>query len=410
MTVYWLWLLMVLGAGNHKLWKLMEHCDTPEELYTELRTKDTLTGLNEREKRGVRNVTLEQASEMMQVCEKKEISIVCFDAPDYPAQLRHIYNPPCVLFYQGRLSLLRDYPALTVVGTRKPSDYSKNTGDVLCRCLAKSGLLLVSGFAIGMDSIAHRAALASGKETVAVMGCGLDVPYPKENAPAKKVLRKKGLMLSEFLPGTEPKNWNFPMRNRILSGVSSGTLVIQAPVGSGALITAEMAMEQGKPVFCIPPADIFDKQYAGVVKYLRAGAIPVFAPEDILDTYCHNGNQELEPFPIEDVLQQQNKSTVPKPAKPRKKKKEKSEKKRTEPSIQAVETQPVATVDHSMLETLEDLPKQIMALLLEQQSPMQINEIVQKLQGDLEDVAAALTELIVAQLIERLPGQYYGIL
>jgi predicted Rossmann fold nucleotide-binding protein DprA/Smf involved in DNA uptake len=101
---------------------------------------------------------------------------------------------------------------------------------------------------------------------------------------------------------------------------------------------------------------------------------------------------------------------VPKPAKPRKKKKEKSEKKRTEPSIQAVETQPVATVDHSMLETLEDLPKQIMALLLEQQSPMQINEIVQKLQGDLEDVAAALTELIVAQLIERLPGQYYGIL
>lgn len=312
--------------------------------------------------------------------------------------------------------MLADYPVLTVVGTRKPSQYSIQTADLLCRCLAKSGMLLVSGFAVGVDSVAHRAALLSGGKTVAVMGCGLDVPYPKVNASAKKYIIRNGLLLTEFLPGTEPARQNFPMRNRVLAGVSSGTLVIQAPVGSGALITAEQAMEQGKPVFCLPPADIFDNQYAGVVKYLREGAIPVFAPEDILREYHDSFEQRLTEVSMDAILEQQpafqsvqteKQSTVS----PQKLPSEVAETTKSKARFtEEVTVEPVRrTVDVSVLETLEGVTRQIMALLLEQ-SPIQIDQIVQKVQVDAEEVAACLTELAIEQLIQRLPGQYYSVL
>lgn len=412
---YWIWLLLVFGAGNRKIWKILEHYETPQTAYTALQT-EKLPFLKERDVRSIKTVTMEQVEKIIQNCKEKQIAMVCFDDENYPEQLRQIYNPPIVLFYQGQLSLLTDYPCLTVVGTRNPSDYSIQTADLLCRCLAKSGMLLVSGFAVGLDSVAHRAALLSGGKTVAVMGCGLDVPYPKVNASAKKYIIRNGLMLSEFLPGTEPARQNFPMRNRILAGVSSGTLVIQAPVGSGALITAEQAMEQGKPVFCLPPADIFDNQYAGVVKYLREGAIPVFAPEDILREYHDSCEQRLQEISLDMILKQQS---AEKPAQ--------SAHTAAAPSrnttdavgenaaskissVKEVAVEPVKpAADVAVLETLEGLTKQIMALLLEQ-SPLQIDQIVQTVQADAEEVAACLTELAIAQLVQRMPGQYYSVL
>ncbi|MCI5845055.1 MAG: DNA-processing protein DprA [Oscillospiraceae bacterium] len=412
---YWIWLLLVFGAGNRKIWKILEHYETPQTAYTALQT-EKLPFLKERDVRSIKTVTMEQVEKIIQNCKEKQIAMVCFDDENYPEQLRQIYNPPIVLFYQGQLSLLTDYPCLTVVGTRNPSDYSIQTADLLCRCLAKSGMLLVSGFAVGLDSVAHRAALLSGGKTVAVMGCGLDVPYPKVNASAKKYIIRNGLMLSEFLPGTEPARQNFPMRNRILAGVSSGTLVIQAPVGSGALITAEQAMEQGKPVFCLPPADIFDNQYAGVVKYLREGAIPVFAPEDILREYHDSCEQRLQEISLDMILKQQS---AEKPAQSAHAAAASSRNTTDavgenaasrKSSVKEVAVEPVKpAADVAVLETLEGLTKQIMALLLEQ-SPLQIDQIVQTVQADAEEVAACLTELAIAQLVQRMPGQYYSVL
>ncbi len=412
---YWIWLLLVFGAGNRKIWKVLEHYETPQTAYTALQT-EKLSFLKEREIRSIKTVTIDQVENVIQNCKEKQIAMVCFDDENYPEQLRQIYNPPIVLFYQGQLSLLTDYPSLTVVGTRKPSQYSLQAADLLCRCLAKSGMLLVSGFAVGVDSVAHRAALLSSGKTVAVMGCGLDVPYPKVNASAKKYIVRNGLILTEFLPGTEPARQNFPMRNRVLAGVSSGTLVIQAPVGSGALITAEQAVEQGKPVFCLPPADIFDNQYAGVVKYLREGAIPVFAPEDILREYHDSCEQRLTEVSMDAILEQQpaiqsaqtKKQPAVSPQKPSSEAVEMAKSKEyptEEVTVESVEQ----TVDVSVLETMEGLTRQIMALLLEQ-SPLQIDQIVQTVQADAEEVAACLTELAIAQLIQRMPGQYYSVL
>lgn len=412
---YWIWLLLVFRAGNRKIWKILEHYETPQSAYTALQI-EKLPFLKEREIRSIKAVTMEQVEKIIQNCKEKQIAMVCFDDENYPESLRQIYNPPTVLFYQGQLSLLTDYPSLTVVGTRKPSDYSIQTADLLCRCLAKSGMLLVSGFAVGLDSVAHRAALLSGGKTVAVMGCGLDVPYPKVNASAKKYIIRNGLILSEFLPGTEPARQNFPLRNRILAGVSSGTLVIQAPVGSGALITAEQAMEQGKPVFCLPPADIFDNQYAGVVKYLREGAIPVFAPEDILREYHDSCEQQLQEISLDMLLKPQS---AEKPAQaermvavPSGKATNAADENVTskKSSVKEVAAEAIKPKTNAVvLETLEGRTKQIMALLLEQ-SPLQIDQIVQAVQADAEEVAACLTELAIAQLVQRMPGQYYGVL
>lgn len=411
---YWIWLLLVFGVGNRKIWKVLEHYATPQTAYTALQT-EKLPFLKEREIRSIQTVTMEQVEKIIQNCKEKQISIVCFDDENYPEPLRQIYNPPIVLFYQGQLSLLTDYPALTVVGTRNPSDYSIRTADLLCRCLAKSGMLLISGFAVGVDSVAHRAALFSGGKTVAVMGCGLDVPYPRVNASAKKYIMRNGLLLTEFLPGTAPARQNFPMRNRVLAGVSGGTLVIQAPVGSGALITAEQAMEQGKPVFCLPPADIFDNQYAGVVKYLREGAIPVFAPEDIFREYHDSCEQRLQEISMDTILKQQS-PEKPVPSghtvaasleNPPDAADEHVKEKKAEKEVAVEPVKPAADV--SVLETLEGLTKQVMALLLEH-SPLQIDQIVQMIQADAEEVAACLTELAIEQLVQRMPGQYYSVL
>lgn len=397
---YWLWLVMVFGAGNRKIWKLVEQYETPQNVYEQLQTS-AVKELKEREQRAVRTVTMEQVDKMLQLCGEKQLSLVCYDDENYPERLRHIYNPPSVLFYQGKLDLLTDYPALTVVGTRKPSAYSAQVADTLCRYLAKSGILIVSGFAVGLDSVAHRAALLSGGKTIAVMGCGLDVAYPKPNASSKKYIVRNGLILTEFLPGTEPTGRNFPQRNRILAGVSSAVLVIQAPVGSGALITAEQAMEQGKTVFCIPPADIFDNQYAGVVKYLREGAVPVFAPEDILHEYYDAYEHKLTEISLDAVMQQKAQQ------KPPQKKADRNLSAKKKPAAPAPGEKP--SVAEAALQKLQGLPLQIMQLLIAQER-MHIDQIVQHLQADAEEVAATLTELALEQYVQRMPGQYYGLL
>ena len=151
--------------------------------------------------------------------------------------------------------------------------------------VAKRGFAVVSGFALGLDSAAHRAVLKEDGCTAAVLASGLDVEYPKDNESAKKLIAKNGVVISEYLPGTRPDRSSFQNRNRIISGLCFGTLVTEAAEGSGALITADHAVEQGRCLFCIPPGDIFDKRYSGVIKYLREGAVCTFSHLDIIYEY-----------------------------------------------------------------------------------------------------------------------------
>lgn len=431
MLEYWLWLVMALGAGNPKIWAVLHISKNPRNAYYLLQEEMQRQkfGLTDNQKRAVCSTSLEKVRNVLENCVKKNISVVCFDDEEYPSWLKNIYNPPSVLFYQGHLDILEEYPSVTVVGTRKPTEYSVNVTNRICSDLARAGVVIVSGFAVGIDSAAHRAALLAKGRTAAVLGCGIDVEYPRDNAGAKKYITKRGLVLSEFLPGTEPFPKNFPLRNRILSGISRSTLVIQAAERSGSLITANLALEQGKTVYCIPPADIFDNRYAGVVKYLRDGATPVFSYLDIINEYYSEFAHKLNTSILfstsdsadESVFFGSDENDSPKGKsslkqkkvlnetddKKQKLKKEKKDKEENAADVSAKEgTEKREIKDFSPLKGLE----LEIAVLLSQEQNMHIDAIVERLDADENEVASALTELEIEGYVSRYTGQCYGIL
>ncbi|MBQ2264861.1 MAG: DNA-processing protein DprA [Oscillospiraceae bacterium] len=304
-TKYWLWLVMVLGTANAKTLEIVQMHSTPKELYYVLHDPDCSL-LAEKERLKVRKIRLEQAESVMAHCEKNGIGIMTWESELYPESLRHIFNPPLVLFYKGDPSILNGSMILTVVGTRRPSEYSMRVANWLCRDLARCNIVLASGCAVGLDAAAHRAAIEAGTPTIGVLGCGVDYDYPRENREMKQKIVQNGLLLSEYFPGTQPFPANFPVRNRILAGISEATLVLEAGARSGSLITANLACEQGKQVFCVPPADLFDARYSGVAGFLRDGAYPVFNYLDILYTYYLRYPHKLTMYDEEDATRTQD--------------------------------------------------------------------------------------------------------
>lgn len=283
-TKLWIWFQLVFGAANPKAWGVLNQFDTLEEAYATVKSGKFRNISGVEAKRAV-SVKIEEAEKVISDCDEKGYRIICYDDNDYPSILKTIYNAPLVLYCMGNPGVLNDEVGITVVGTRNPSPYGVKVAERICKELSKVGFVLISGFALGIDSMAHKSALLNRGRTVAVLGCGLDVDYPKQNAKTKKIIAMNGAVISEYIPGTRPDRVNFPKRNRILSGLGIGTLVVEAAMGSGSLITAECAIEQGRDVFCVPPADVFDNRYAGVIKYLREGAIPAFSHLDIIYEY-----------------------------------------------------------------------------------------------------------------------------
>lgn len=209
------------------------------------------------------------------------ITFITLDDSDYPADLRIIPDPPPVLYVQGKLTEA-DNLALAIVGTRRATRYGRDVTSLLARQLASSGVTIVSGMALGIDTAAHQAAIQAQGRTIAILGCGIDIIYPKENHELAQQIMQHGALISEFPLGTPPTGSNFPRRNRILSGLSLGVLVTEAPIKSGALITAETALEQSREVFAVP-ANIFNKVGQGCNQLIKEGATLVTEAADILD-------------------------------------------------------------------------------------------------------------------------------
>lgn len=303
--VYWLWLVMVFGVANKKLPEILQNTESVRELYYALHDPDCGL-LNDKERSRLRKTSLEQAQQVLAYCEKNGIGIMTRDDEIYPDSLRHIYNPPCVLFYRGDPSLLHRGMLLTAVGTRRPSEYSRKVADWLCTDLARCNVIICSGCAVGLDAAAHWAAVRQETPTIGVLGCGVDFDYPHENRELKERIVKNGLLLSEYFPGTQPYGSHFPVRNRILAGISEAVLVLEAGAQSGSLITANLACEQGKSVFCVPPADLFDKRYSGVAGFLRDGAYPVFSYLDVLYAFYLKYPHKLSLYDEEETSRTQD--------------------------------------------------------------------------------------------------------
>jgi len=210
-----------------------------------------------------------------------EFKYVKYGDPDYPVNLLHIADFPKILFYKGNLSIANSR-CVAIAGSRRTTQYGRSVAESIGRRLAEKNITVVSGMARGIDTCAHMGALESGGNTIAVLGCGIDVCYPRENNKLKEKIEKNGLVLSEYPPGTEPRKYYFPQRNRIISGLSEAAVIVQAGTKSGALITAEYAIEQGKEVFSVP-GNIDSRYNLGNNKLIKEGATPLVNIEDILE-------------------------------------------------------------------------------------------------------------------------------
>lgn len=217
----------------------------------------------------------------LQQIEKLKIDILTFEDKDYPSLLKHIFNPPPVLYVKGKI-IKSDLISIAIVGSRITSFYGKRIAEKLTRELVEYGFTIVSGLARGIDTIAHQEAIKNKGRTIAILGCGLSKIYPPENKKIKENIINTGAIISEFPLSTPPYKQNFPLRNRIISGISLGTLVIEAREKSGALITSNFALEQNREVFAIP-GNIDSKYSVGTNRLIKQGAKLVENVEDIIE-------------------------------------------------------------------------------------------------------------------------------
>ncbi len=391
---YWIWLVMVFGAGNPHIWDLMNTCETPYDAY--IKVSDGRFFLTKGEQNLLKNSSLDKAEEIIGFCESRNIKIFTYDDKNYPSLLKNIFNPPAVLFVEGNEKVFENLLPLTIVGTRNPSRYGQKAAHDISYDLAKAGFTLISGFAQGVDSFVHRAALEAYGETIAVLGCGIDIVYPRANGDIRELITQNGALVSEFLPGTQPVGKNFPLRNRILSGLSLGVFVVEAPLRSGALITADSAIEQGRDVFCLPPADIFDKSYLGVVKYLRDGAIPVFGHLDIVYEYYTTFSHKLSSnIPQEEYVSITEDSSVFSQKKIKK-----------EQNILTELENKKDTVDITYVGLSYEQEKIVDFL---RKSPRHIDDIERECEINMSQLLTEITELEISGIIKSLPGRVYSL-
>jgi len=236
-------------------------------------------------KKVVENITLMRSridlERVMQTIDEKEIKVYTIEDADYPRRLKEINQPPPVLYIKGSINV-EDEWAVAVVGTRRVTPYGRQVANELALFLANNGITVISGLARGVDAIAHQTALKAGGRTIAVMGSGVDVIYPPEHSRLALDISKQGALVSDYALGTKPDGVNFPPRNRIISGLSLATIVVEAGETSGALITAEFAVEQGKEVFAVP-GSILTPQSEGTNKLIEQGARPLLKMSEILE-------------------------------------------------------------------------------------------------------------------------------
>lgn len=281
-TRYYLGFNLVQGVGPVRLARLIEHCGSVEHAWNASADDMAAAGLDQKTMNALRkartDIDLEAALEQVA---RAGVDLLTIEDADYPRLLAQIDHPPPLLYVRGAFAETDGW-AMAVVGTRSPSTYGKEATRHIVSELARNGLTIVSGLAVGIDSIAHTAALEAGGRTIGVLGCGIDIVYPERNKKLATQIVENGAIISEYPIGTRPVAANFPPRNRIISGASLGTLVVEAPTESGALITVEFALDQGRDVFAVP-GSIFHHTSGGTNRLIQNGAALVSSAEDVLD-------------------------------------------------------------------------------------------------------------------------------
>ncbi len=285
MLIHWIWYAMRTGMNDRDRLALLEHFQDPEDIYNATAGDYLRLDVKKEAAASLQDKDLTAAEGVRGECDEKGIGIVTYGDAQYPKRLRYIPDPPMVLYYKGILPDFESTAVIGVVGTRKASLYGMNTARRMGYQISRCGGMVVSGMAAGIDGAATAGALTAGGAAVGVLGCGVDVVYPVSNRQLFQQMEQFGCLISEFVPDTPPYKWNFPRRNRIISGLSNGVLVAEAPAKSGALITARQALDQGRDVYVVP-GNIDVASCAGSNGLLREGAVAVSHGWDILSEYA----------------------------------------------------------------------------------------------------------------------------
>lgn len=283
-SLYWIWLAEKCGIASKEFGRLAERYESPFDLYRLTEEEiDQLEGISRGLKARLGEKSLESSYAILRYCRQNDVTVVGYHDERYPARLRSIENPPVLLYVLGKIPQWNSRLCIGMVGTRRMSEYGQQTAYKISYELSAANALIVSGMALGVDGVAACGALAAGGDTVAVLGCGISVVYPKEHAKLKKEILKRGAVVTEYPPAERPVGANFPKRNRIISGICQGVLVIEGAVGSGALITAKWAVEQGRELFALP-GKVNDENSEGPNELIRRGAQVALSADDLL---CH---------------------------------------------------------------------------------------------------------------------------
>lgn len=285
MLEHWIWLSLRGHLGAKGAERLLAAFGSPEAVFEADRTSLLQSGcVSSAMLPALLDKSLDEAQRIVSDCTKKHIHILTLHDEAYPSSLRAVDDPPTVLYMLGSLPALEERPAIGIVGARSASAYGISAAESIGKGFAQGGGIVVSGLAKGIDAAATRGALSASDNVIAVLGCGVDRIYPRENADLYRALCERGCILSEYPPQTAPLPANFPPRNRIISGLSDGVLIVEAASKSGSLITAERALVQNRDIFAVP-GNIGIACHEGSNRLLQQGAYPVLSAQDILNAY-----------------------------------------------------------------------------------------------------------------------------
>ena len=284
-ALFSVWLSLCTGVANTEFAPLLEKFGSAYALFCAQESEIEALDISESLKGKLCDKNLDQAYGIVEYCHKHGVGILSYTDPAYPSTLRAIKAPPCVLYYKGKLPDFEKRLFISMVGTRSMSEYGKEMAYRIAYELASTGTVVVSGMALGVDAACAVGALAAKGTTVAVLGCGIDVCYPKQHTRLMRAIEQNGLILTEYPPSTPPRGYHFPVRNRIISGLGAGTLIVEANLTSGAMITAREAILQGKDIYAIP-GNVGDDNTSGTNQLIRDGAAVVLSARDILENYA----------------------------------------------------------------------------------------------------------------------------
>ena len=411
-VLYWIWLARACGVASKNFVRLIERFETPFDIYSLGEDQiEYIEGIGERLKVKLSDKNLEESYSVLKFCKKNRVDIICYSDKRYPSSLRRLEDPPAVLFCRGKFPDFNTRLCIAVVGTRKMSEYGKQAAYKIAYEMAAANAVVVSGMAEGIDGVAAGGVIAAGGDTVAVLGSGIDVVYPKQHTKLYDKIVRTGAVITEFMPSTPPEKYNFPIRNRIISGLCQGTLVIEGVRRSGALITAKAAIAQGREVFALP-GKVNESNSEGPNELIRDGAYVALGSDDIIghydflyhDVINYRGLKKAKNFSEldEELIEELNiysrsykkhefESDVSAPVKENKQETIKSEEK------SSVSEDMLAGLDESARKIFSSMPHDV---------PVSPDSLVEE-GFDAPDVVTALTMLELCGLVSSLPGGLY---